>query len=334
VVIVTVLIWIYAEMEFTQTADVAMTIRFGSTGPGDTVVTSDERTRDVTFQLRGSRSDLDRFAEKYRGKTVNFDLSTVSGLRVGDGQSISSVSVLESVEEVQRWGLQVVSGIPANLGEINIERLEPRKLSIEFAYKGAELAEAPSADVTVWAPQSRWSRIPPNSKIRTIERDLTDLPAGEDQEVTFKLLSTLGTVPVRLDKAEVTVRLQVVRRTAAATESIPVTVRIVTPAEWAESAEGTEKDWAHYKLVRRDSLEWRTRINVTGPRKDMDILRNKTKTIDAYIVLTDSDTEPIDSWSSREVTLRFPPGLNVQLASGQEAPSVQFRLEKRAATTP
>ncbi|MDP6046712.1 MAG: hypothetical protein QGG25_13980, partial [Phycisphaerae bacterium] len=106
--------------------------------------------------------------------------------------------------------------------------------------------------------------------------------------------------------------------------------RIVTPAEWSE-----EGVWAEYKLVRKDRIEWRTKITVTGPRKDIDILKtDKTKTVDAYIVLTDSDTEPIDSWSSRKVTLRFPPGLQIQLASGQTEPTVQFRLEKRATTTP
>jgi hypothetical protein len=328
VAIVTVLVWIYADMEFTQTDDIAIQIHLHADGSKDTVVTS-EPSREVTFQIRGSRSDLDRFIKKFRGVVVGFDLSTVDGFGE-DLEAIPSDLVLKSIPEIDELGLRVVSGNPATIKDIRIETLVVRELPIEFAFKGAELAESPKDVVKVRAPDSVWSRIPPNSRIRTVEKDLSDLPAGEEQKVKFQLISAVGAESVSLESDEVTVSLQVVRRTAAATETISVTVRIVTPAEWTE-----EGVWAQYKLVRRDRIEWLTKITVTGPRKDIDILKtDKTKTIDAYIVLTDSDTEPIDSWSSRKVTLRFPPGLQIQLASGQVEPAVQFRLEKRVTTTP
>jgi hypothetical protein len=258
-----------------------------------------------------------------------FDLSTVEGFGP-DLEAIPSALVLKSVPEINELGLRVVSGNPATIKDIHIETLESRELPIEFVFKGAELAETPKDVVKVRAPASVWSRMGPNPTIRTIEKDLTDLPAGQDQKVTFQLIPTIGSEAMILGTDQATVNLQVVRRATAATETISVTVRIVTPAEWSE-----EGVWAEYKLVRKDRIEWRTKITVTGPRKDIDILKtDKTKTVDAYIVLTDSDTEPIDSWSSRKVTLRFPPGLQIQLASGQTEPTVQFRLEKRATTTP
>ena len=331
VIIVTVLIWIYADMEFTQNADVSMTIRLNTAGSPDTVVTS-ERTTEVTFKLRGSRNDLDRFAEKFRGMNVDFDLSTQPDFRPGPMQAIPSVLALESVTDVRKSGLSVKSSSPATIGGINIEKLQPRELPVEFIFKGAELAESPKAAVEVSAAASRWPdilRSTPNPKIRTVEKDLTNLPAGEDQKVKFQLISTIGAESVKLKSDTVTVNLQVVRKTAAATETIPITVRIVTPAEWPETGV-----WAEYKLVRRDRIEWLTKITVTGPRKDIDILKtDKTKTVDAYIILTDSDTAAIDSWSSRKVTLRFPPGLQIQLAPGHLEPTVQFRLEKRVAPT-
>ena len=334
IIIVTVLIWIYADMEFTQTADVAMLIRLNTAGSPDIVVTS-ELTTEVTFQLRGSRSDLDRFAKKFRGLVVDFDLSTLPGFHAGPGQAIPSVLALESVTEVREWGLRVVSGSPATIRDINIEKLQPRELPIEFIFKGAELAESPKATVEVWAPAGLWPDILRHAedgkpRIRTKEKDLTDLPIGKDQKVKFELIPALGAESVKLKADVVTVRLQVVRKTAAATETIPVTVRIIIPVKWTETGV-----WAKYKLVRRDRIEWLTKITVTGPRKDIDILRtDKTKTVDAYIVLTDSDIAPIESWSARKVTLRFPPGLQIQLASGQVEPTVQFRLEKRDTTTP
>ena len=330
VMIVTILIWIYADMEFTQSADVAMTIRLNTAGSAETVVTS-KSTAEVTFQLRGSRGDLDRFTKKFRGQVVNFDLSTLPDFHAGPRQAIPSVLALESIPEVRKWGLWVVSGSPVTIGGINIEKLEFRELPIEFIFKGVELAELPKAAVKVGAPASRWPLRQPNPRIRTVEKDLTDLPVGEDQKVKFQLISAVGAESVKLKADTVTVSLQVVRRTAAATETIPITVRIITPAEWTDET-GV---WVQYKLVRRDRIEWLTEITVTGPRKDIDILKtDKTKTVDAYIVLTESDTEPIDSWSSRKVTLRFPPGLQIQLASGQVEPTVQFRLEKRVTTPP
>jgi len=331
VVIVTVLVWIYADMEFTQTTDVAMVIRLSTAGSANTVLTS-ERTTEVTFRLSGSRSDLDRFAKKFRGQVVDLDLSTLPDFDTGLKNGIPSVLALESFVEVQEWGLRVRSGSPAIISDIKVEKLEPRELPIEFIFTGAELAETPKATVEVRAPASRWPDIlrDRNAKIRTKEKDLSALPAGKEQKVTFELIPALGAESVKLKTDTVTVNLQVVRKTASATETISITVRIVTPAEWTETGV-----WAKYKLVRRDPIEWRTEITVTGPRKDIDILKtDKTKTVDAYIVLTDSDTEPIESWSSRKVTLRFPPGLQIQLASGQVEPTVQFRLEKRDTTTP
>ncbi len=332
-VIVTVLVWVYADMEFTQTADVAMTVRLNTAGSKEAVLTSENLTREVTFQLRGSRSDLDKFVKKFRGQVVDLDLSSRPGFRPGLNQEIDSVAVLENVSEVTELGLRVVSGRPAKIRDINVEKLEARNLPVEFIYKGVELDAVPIAQVQVKAPESRWEVIPGKSAIRTIEKDLTDLPIGETGDVTFQLIAAIGAEPIELDQAELTVSVKVVRRTAAATETIPITVRIIAPAEWSE--EGQEGVWAQYKLVRKDRLEWRGKVTVTGPRKDIDILKtDNTKTIDAYIVLTDSDTEPIDSWSSRPVTLRFPPDLQIQLASGQTEPIVQFRLEKRAAVTP
>jgi len=326
VVIVTVLIWIYADMEFTQTDDIAMRIRLNTEGSKDAVMTS-PAVSEVTFQIRGSRSDLDRFVKKFRGVILQFDLSTVEGFGE-DLEAIPSALVLQSLPEINELGLRVVSGNPATIKGIRIEKLETRELPIEFVFKGAELAETPKGVAKVRAPESVWSRIPPNPVIRTVEKNLNSLTAGQKQDVTFQLISAIGAEAVKLIENEVTVNLEVVRRATAATETIPVTVRIVTPAEWSEKGV-----WAEYKLVRKDRIEWRPKITVTGPRKDIDILKtDKTKTVDAYIVLTDSDTDPIDSWSSRPVTLRFPSDLQIRLAPGQTEPSVQFRLEKRATT--
>jgi hypothetical protein len=332
VMIVTVLVWIYADMEHTRTADVAIKIRLNTAGSPDTVVTSKSPTTEVLFRIRGSRSDIERFKRKFSGdgNIVDFDLSGLPDFQTGLKKGIRADLALESVTEVRGLGLKIVSSSPTIISDFKIEKLQSRELPIEFVFKGAELAETPAATVEVLAPESFWANAGSKATIRTIEKDLSGLTAGKVQKVQFQLIPTLDAETVKLTSDTVTVSLQVVRRTAVASEAVSITVRIVTPAEWIET-----DLWAKFKLVRRDPIEWNTKINVTGPRKDIDILKtDKTKIVDAYIVLTDSDTEPIDSWSSRKVTLRFPSGLQIQLASGQLEPTVQFRLEKRVTTTP
>jgi len=331
VVVVTILIWIYADMEFTQNSEVMLVIRLNTNGSSEFVLVS-EPTTEVTYELRGSRTDLDRFAKKFRGSELDYDLSTRSDFQAGADQSIPSVSVLEGLPEVRQWGLRVVSGDPATIGDINVEKLESRELQIEFVFKGAELADGfqPEAAVEVMAPSSHWSDIPAGAKIRTVEKDLTGQPAGKELDVRFQLIPAVGARAVRLKQDSVTVTLKVERRTAPATDTITIPVRISAPAKWAETGV-----WDEYKLVRKDKIQWSAKITVTGPRKDIDILKtDETKTVDAYITLTDSDTEPIESWLVRKVTLRFPPGLQVQLAPGQVEPTVQFRLEKRTPVIP
>ncbi|GAF98290.1 unnamed protein product, partial [marine sediment metagenome] len=49
------------------------------------------------------------------------------------------------------------------------------------------------------------------------------------------------------------------------------------------------------------------------------------------VVLTDTDKEPVSSWLEREVQIRLPRGLQIEL-TGQR-PRVSFKLEKRPAAT-
>jgi len=328
VVVATILIWIYADGEFTETDEVMLVIHLNTKGSLDKVLIS-EPTIEVTYKLRGSRTDLDRFAKKFRGSVLHFDLSLLPGFRAGSGQAIPSASVLGSVPEVRQWGLVVRSGSPATIRDINIEKLEVRKLEVEFVFKGAELADGfqPKASVEVMAPSSHWSNIPPGAKIRTVEKVLTDLPVGEELDVRFQLIPVIGTRVVKIkdntDKT-VTVRVKIERRVARATENIKINVRIVTPAEWAES-----DMWSQFKLDRKDSFEWSPTIKVTGPQTDIGKLKGNTKAIDAYIILNDSDKTPSETFPPRDVIIRFPPGLDIQLAPGQVVPRVRLRLVRR-----
>jgi len=328
VVVVTILIWIYADMEFTRTREVTLVIRLNTKGSSDTVLVS-KPTKKITYELRGSGTNLDRFAKKYRGSELHFDLSTLPDFSTETMKAVPSVSVLEAMPEVRQSGLKVVSGNPVTISGIKLEKLEARKLEVEFIFKGAELADGfqPKATVEGEAPPSHWADIPPGAKIRTVEKNLSDLPVGEEQDVKFRLITAIGAHVVRIkDNTDrtVTVRVKIERRVAPATATIKINVRISTPAKWAEG-----DMWNQFKLEKKDSFEWSPRIKVTGPRKHIEKLKGRTKDIHAYIILKESDKEPRVTSTTADVIIQFPPKLDIQLAPGQAVPTVRFRLVPR-----
>ena len=152
------------------------------------------------------------------------------------------------------------------------------------------------------------------------DKDLRDLTAGQTRTVDFELVPAIVGVPVELDKASISVEIQVLRRTVSKT--ISISVRLLAPPTWVENGV-----WKEYQFKRKDPLEWLREITVQGPREDLDKL--DPKNVDAYVVLVEGDKKPV-SWSQRKVIVRFPPELRIRLAPDQPELTVWFRLEKRA----
>ena len=119
--------------------------------------------------------------------------------------------------------------------------------------------------------------------------------------------------------SSVRITLEVSQRTD--TKNLPVSVHVLSPLSW--STDGT---WNEYILVPKDPLEWTPNIQITGAREDLD--RLNVQDVQAYIVLTDEDKKPIDSYLESKIIVHLPEGLKLNLTG--EMPSVQFRLEKRS----
>ena len=102
-------------------------------------------------------------------------------------------------------------------------------------------------------------------------------------------------------------------------ETFALAVQTLSPRTWIE--EGTR---ARYKLIYKDPLEWQPQVTVTGARQQLDKLR--AEDIQAYVTLVEDDKTPVESWLQRQVTVHFPPGIELQIVG--EAPVVNFKLEK------
>lgn len=325
--IVTVLIWVYADMEFTQTEQVRMTVRLtvGKSTKMELVSPSDNP---VVFTLGGSGTSLKRFVDKYDRTVRTFDLS--KSYRPGVNQAVTTAEVLAGFDELRELGLAVLSAEPKAITGVHIDTVEIHDVPVEFRYTGAQLVKEPAADVLVRVASTRWKTIlektgPKERRIRTAVKDFKHLGPGDKRTVTFELLSSIAGVPVRLlDTAEIAADIEVRRLTAS--KKIAISVCVVVPVSWTENGV-----WKEYQLKRKDPLQWRRDITVVGPREHIDKL--KPVDVDAYIVLVEDDKQPV-SWSTRKVVLRFPPDLQIALADGQDEPTVQFRLEKRTVATP
>ena len=124
-------------------------------------------------------------------------------------------------------------------------------------------------------------------------------------------MPAIGGQPVQLQQSTVKVDVRV--HTLTNETSLFVNVRVVEPISWLSPTDNT---WKEYQLVRRDSLEWRKEITVTGPRQDLDALKKREQEVTAFITLTEEDKKPV-SWNVRTVTVCFPPDLQVKLAPAQ-----------------
>lgn len=318
VAVVTVLIWVYADMRFTDHRTVTVTLRLiapaasrmALIAANDAIVDGID-TR-VQFKVEGSREQLDRFEREYQDSML-WDVTR----DYDAGQHAVNVrEVLNADPQIAERGLRVISTEPASV-PIRLDSLVHQTVPVELAVSGADLAEPPSAPpVGVTVPQGLWEQIAAKGPavLKTKEVDLSGRATGQ-VEVTFEIFPEIAGVPVRLDQNTVKATLDIRQRTAK--KNLVVTVRVLMLPDW--------DDLRNYELVRKDALEWRPEITVSGPKTDLDKL--DAKDVEAYIVLREDDRKPMETWAARAVTIRFPPNLQVQL--DRAPPEVSFRLDKR-----
>ncbi len=317
----TVLVWVYADMEFTEEREFRVTIRL-HTGTSENLVLTAGNELKVVFVLSGPRNNLERFRSQLnaRGSIVEFDVSqrftpADTGIPVED--------ILRRGAGTAKAGLTFVSASP-NVVPLNLDvRLHLPNVPVKLNYTGATLAgPVETARTDVFVARSQWERIVRLLRGRdaTLETEVVNLrnyPTDKPAVVKATIIPSIASLPVQVSPSVVEFTVLVGQRTGE--KEFTIAVRSLAPPGWME--DGT---WQRYKFVRADSVEWRPKITVSGAKADLDKL--KPTDIDAYIELREDDKKPVDSWLTRPVTVRFPDGANVRLAG--DAPTVRFRLEE------
>ncbi|HUT01090.1 MAG TPA: hypothetical protein VM031_01445 [Phycisphaerae bacterium] len=320
VAVVTVLVWIYADVEFTDEKELSATIQLSTPAAGKLVLLSRKRVA-VSFKVQGRRSALDRLEQHLHMP------KTVVRYQVAEGDTeISTRDVLNRSPLFLREGLTCLSASPSSV-KVRLDRkISVPDIPVKFEYTGAfpskVTIEPPKMDIRV--AKTEWEQVKkaePSPVLRTVS---VALKSGQsDKPFDVEVIRRIAGVPVEPERLTVTVTVKIAQLTE--TEELTVPVQVVSPTNWLE--DGT---WQQYVLKRQNAAEWRAKIQVTGTRKHLDQLKGGA--VQAYIVLTDDDKKPV-SWLTRQVVVHLPRELNLsRLGTG---PSVTFKLEKiPAAGTP
>lgn len=335
VCVVTVLVWIYADMEYTATANLPITLQL-TTGKSqrmtllsqDKHILSEEERRSMSFEVSGSRSALEELRRKLqgRGSVIRFD---VSQDYTPDHPVVRSEELLKralKADGISLTGISVVNVSPAvvDMRLDNLVRLP--NVQVELDAQGVRIPVPPQPQkVDVLVPESQMETVQPAGSqpvLHTKPKDLKGLPTGEPVEVRADIHPWIAGVMVRpmVSEATFTVRIE----SNLEPREFQVPVQVLAPPEWSE---GDEATWQQYVLVTNPSNDWRPKLTVIGPAKDLNAAN-----IRAFITLSDDDKLPTDSWLKRTVTVSFAPGTDLKLQG--PPPEVQFRLEKRESAGP
>ncbi|HUT58313.1 MAG TPA: hypothetical protein VNA25_10740 [Phycisphaerae bacterium] len=329
VAVVTVLIWVYADLEKTEKEkfDVKLVLHTGASGDLALLdeVNMSQRELEVSFSAEGSRGGLNALRGRLadRASVISFDLSAAFGPGKHD---VQIAEILARTDLISKAGLTVHGASPPMVViELDRTKYVP-DVEVRFNYTGGTVAEAKVS--------------PPKMGLRIAAGVLQDITAGggklvlETEPVNLQAVDpgkpiiativpfVLG-VPVRPEKPAVEVQVTLSRLPGEKTLAIPVGLRV--PQSWSE-----DDTWLRFVLKRKDPLDWRKQIIFRGAKKDIDRLR--AEDVDAYVVLTDNDKVPTESWLTRDVQIRLPRDMQIQ-AVGEKL-SVSFRLEPRPAPTP
>jgi hypothetical protein len=321
IVLVTILIWIYADMEFTDEVRVNATLVLSTeNAPRLTLVSPAEY--DITFSLSGSRTSLEQFRRDLaaRGSLLEYD---VTGYTIGKTVAPTDVLLSEAAGLRER-GIAVEMTDPPGI-PIKLDRLEQIKnVPVYLQTTGATLVAPPEpGKVDLLVPTGRWTEIQArlagqSPRLETTQVDLSPLPPGQPKDIRAEIIPEIAGLPVHPVRDQVTFTVEIVNPEVQ--REMQVVVQVLAPSGWVGPDDPT---WEQYVLVKNPAFDWRPKIKVIGAQKDM-----KSENITAYIELTDEDKKPVESWLERDVTIHFARDTTLKLLGAP--PKVQFRLEKLA----
>ncbi len=282
------------------------------------------REIDLTFRLRGSRSAMTSFQRELADSNSQIRFDLTKSLAAGKHDLNIIADILNPLESISGRGLKVMSAMPP-AASVELDRvLFVPDVEVRFRATGATIGDAAirPPQMGLYVAKSRWDEVlksQPKPVLETVTVDLTS--AATDKPLNVPIDPYIAGVPVKPEQPAVDVDVKISQLTGEKTLIVPV--RLLTPQVWAE--DGT---WDRYILKRKDPSDWRKKITIRGAKKDVE--RLQVDDVDAYLVLNDNDKLPTTSWLTRDVEIRLPKDLQLQVVG--DKPKVDFRFDTRTTT--
>ena len=325
--VVTVLIWVFADIQVTKESDkIRGKLRIHASSGADTVLLSGDEFN-IEFKVKGRSHAIDEFEKKLirESSILRYDAAKdLKDLQPGRRHVKSVADILDRLPLIRNAGLVVISANPKEVA-IELDSLKLIKgVKVTFSITGGKLdgqAIVTPSKIDIRVPASRAKGLTAdNMTLATATLDLSDeLLTGKEVTHTVAVQPPPGMPGAQLTPPNVKVTFKVLQQTAS--ETLVVTVQPLAPAAWF-SGDAVNK----YKLLIKPGETWSRKIKVSGSRIDLDKL--KAEDIQAYIQLKDDDLKPIDSWLPGKVHVHFPEGLGVSLADGVIR-SVEYKFVER-----
>ncbi len=317
VALVTMFLWIWADVEFTDEMEMSTTIELVTAPSGKLVLLSKSRVG-VNFKVQGRQRSLEQLQQRLQSPEA------VVRYVVSEGDRDLSVrDILNGDKMIVAEGLTVLSASPGNVRVRLGTKIYRSDIPVKFEYTGA-LSPKVTVDPTqmgVHVAESDWQKILRAGTDPVLKTKQVDLKSIGDPSKPFEVevIPQIAGVTVEPDSLSVMVSVKIVMLTE--TKEITVPVQVLQPPAWLE-----DDTWRQYSLSRKDPPEWLPALQISGPRVDLDKLN--AEDVRAYIILTDDDKKPVESWLTRSVTVQLPTELNLRMFG--TTPTVQFKLEKKA----
>jgi hypothetical protein len=319
----TLLIWIYAERQQTETVyDQSIPITIVS-GDRNRFVKLEMKEKDanVIAELTGPHARLldirQRISPQSGGRLV--EIAVPANLSPGAPHELDAAEALSKSPMFERSGVTVVSCKPATL-VVYVDDYVEREAEVQRPHDVSNLEGTPvfsPAKVTVRGPAHK---LPSGPLVVTADLQSTgllDQPGKQNAQVavSFDKLSIEG-VTFRPAKVEASFE---VRRSDVTYEIPSVSVHVQGPIEFLN----------RWKVQLRDNTPVIYRVSVVGPQDKIDALKSGEAVARAVLRVSSADIPTDGSWRS-VTSLEFilPPGVSV--APDYVPKPIDVRVEKIA----
>ena len=330
VLCITVLIWVYADLEKTVTEEIRgrLVLRLGA---GEKLAflggaEMDRQDIEVTFTASCGRGGLDRCRREMAANPESLSVD-LSSYEPGEHQ-LQAADLLRRTSAVRGPGLTIVSASPAVL-TVRLDRTV-RVPDVEVKYPDPAVEAAvypPRMAITVAA--SVWKKLKeaakPREPVLKTKPALSGAEAEANRPLRVEVVPFISGEPVAPERPVVDVVLKVSQAMDEVKLNVPLRVQV--PPSWAE-----DDTWQKFILKREDATGWQKEITFRGPKMEIEKLRPEN--VDAYLPLSDNDkpSRPDEAPHKGTVEVRLPRDSQIQVVG--EKPTILFRLVPRPAATP